>query len=291
MNVVKGIKEFDRFKIHYRLYGACGPVIVCVNGAYQSMIVWRSMVKKFSGTYRVLTFDYPGQGRSEITAVPFCVDFDEQVRILAEMVTYAGNLDDVYLFGVSWGAVVSASYAVKYPDTIKKLILASFLAKPNHKLRTLIRQGQKFYQDGRYQDIAGLIVDGFGTGLPDFYKEHTREQFRSINDISLRAFNEYADWIHSFDNIRDYMDLRGIKAETLIVNSDKDPIVTVEDVKKAVEKIPQHTLKIVSEAGHFLHMENDGICDVYKSFIDDTSARKFNRYGAVYLGLKKKTAV
>jgi pimeloyl-ACP methyl ester carboxylesterase len=82
MNIIK----FDRFEIPYRVHGDTGPFIICVNGVQQTMAVWRSFIKHFSKNYKVIVFDFPGQGRAKIISGGSGVSIDEQVEILHEVI-------------------------------------------------------------------------------------------------------------------------------------------------------------------------------------------------------------
>lgn len=288
MKVVKRSKCIDRFNVAYRVYGEQGPVIVCVNGAYQTMVVWRKFIKHFSSKYRVLVFDYPGQGRSSIESLPFDVNFDEQVMILAEMIEQAAFYDeDIHLCGFSWGAVVAARYASLYEGRVKKLILGSFLAKPNEKLRSIIKRGQYMADTGFHRAIPDLMISEFGQGLPHQLKKHTKRQFVEIDDRSLRALHQYSTWIDSVRTVTDFLDLSNIEAETMIVNSNEDPIVDIEDVQLAADQIPNNKVKVVNGIGHFLHLENNELFDVYNEFFDSSKEKKYKRYCSAYLKHRK----
>lgn len=288
MKVVKRTKCVDRFNVAYRVYGEQGPVIVCINGAYQTMVVWKKFIQRFATKYRVLVFDYPGQGRSKIESLPFDVNFDEQVKILAEMVEQAKFYDDdIYLCGFSWGGVVAASYASRYPNTVKKLILGSFLARPNEKLRSIIKRGQYMADTGFHRAIPDLMISEFGQGLPHQLKKYTKRQFVEIDDRSLRAFHQYSTWIDSVRSVTDFLDLSNISADTMIVNSKDDPIVDVDDVKYAAEQIPKNNIKVVDGIGHFLHLENNELFDVYNEFFDSSKEKKYKRYCAAYIKHRK----
>lgn len=288
MKVIKRSKCFDRFNVSYRVYGEQGPVIVCVNGAYQTMSVWRSFVNRFVNKYRIFVFDYPGQGRSKIESMPFDVNFDEQVKILGEMVEQARFYDeDIYLCGFSWGGVVAASYASRYPGSVKKLILGSFLAKPNDKLRSIIKRGQYMADTGFHRCIPDLMISEFGQGLPHQLKKHSKKQFEEIDERSLRAFHQYSTWIESVRSVTDFMDLSTIEAETMIVNSKDDPIVDLDDVKVAADFIPKNEVKVVDGVGHFLHLESNELFDVYNDFFDNTKEKKFKRYCSAYIKHRK----
>lgn len=288
MKVIKRTKSYDRFNLAYRVYGEQGPIIVCVNGAYQTMVVWKKFIKRFGQKFRVLVFDYPGQGRSKIESLPFDVNFDEQIKILAEMVKLAKFYDeDIYLCGFSWGGVVAACYASRYPGEVKKLIIGSFLAKPNEKLRSIIKRGQYMADTGFHRSIPDLMISEFGQGLPDHLKRHTKRQFDEIDDRSLRALHQYSTWIDSVRSVTDFIDLSTISAQTMIVNSKDDPIVDIDDVKIAADSIPKNEVKVVDGVGHFLHLEDNELFDTYNDFFDNTQEKKFKRYCAAYIKHRK----
>ena len=60
--VGKGEVKLGRFLVPYRLYGTGGRFMVCVNAAQQPMAAWRPVVSYFLKDYRLLLFDFPGQG-------------------------------------------------------------------------------------------------------------------------------------------------------------------------------------------------------------------------------------
>ena len=65
MKIRKGQLKVGRFIVPYRSYGDASQFIVCVNGAQQTMAAWKSVVSYFSKDYRLVLFDFPGQGRAQ----------------------------------------------------------------------------------------------------------------------------------------------------------------------------------------------------------------------------------
>jgi pimeloyl-ACP methyl ester carboxylesterase len=282
--VIKRVKDFDRFRIPYRIYGSQGPWIICVNGAYQSMVVWHSFIKRFSDKYRIMVFDFPGQGKSSIRSVPFSVTFEEQVRIFKVMRDLIPENDPVYIVGLSWGGVIAASFLSRQPDAAKKLILASFIARPNARLREIIRLGKEMASAGTFVEIAGLMVDGFGKGLPLYLKQLINRQFESITDISMRAFEQYASWIESVKAVSDFADLTRIQSNTLLVIGEDDVIVDFGDLRDAATQIPNNEFVMVRNVGHFLHLEDESVFNIYAQFFAAEEKKKeYKRYMGAYL--------
>jgi pimeloyl-ACP methyl ester carboxylesterase len=63
---VKGKLTVQRFIIPFRVYGAGEYTLVFVNGVQQSMAMWHSFVRRFSGSYRIVLFDLPNQGAGRV---------------------------------------------------------------------------------------------------------------------------------------------------------------------------------------------------------------------------------
>ena len=121
--------KVDRFIIPFRVYGTSPKHIVCVNGAQQTMAVWRSFITYFSDDFSVVTFDFPGQGRAQIVKGGAGVSFEEQLEILRQVILEASGGTSVYLFGASWGGIIAAGVAAIYPALVKKLVLVLSLAQ------------------------------------------------------------------------------------------------------------------------------------------------------------------
>ena len=86
MKIEKGELNSGRFVVPYRVYGETGRLIVCVNGAQQTMAVWKSVVSYFFKDYRIVLFDFPGQGRARVLSGPTAISFDEQLDVLYQVV-------------------------------------------------------------------------------------------------------------------------------------------------------------------------------------------------------------
>ena len=73
------------------------------------------------------------------------------------------------------------------------------------------------------------------------------------------------------------MDLRNIKAKTLVINGEHDTIMDMEDVKIATAQIPNCETKIITGVGHFLHNEREDILDIYRDFLSDETGPRSSK--------------
>src|SRR5262245_47855088 len=132
--VIKKTANISRFHIPYRIYGQGLEVLVCINGIQQSMAIWADFVQRFSDRYRILLFDFPHQGKGRVLHGATEVSLDEQVEILKGLLEITEIDQELTLISASWGGVVAASFTIRYPKQINRLILAGLGTRPNQKM-------------------------------------------------------------------------------------------------------------------------------------------------------------
>ncbi len=263
----RGELSVERFLIPYRVYGNADRVIVCVNGAQQTMAAWKSVVSYFFKDYSLVLFDFPGQGRARILTGPTEVSLDEQVRVLHQVVIaqrVPGRCDVV---GASWGGIVVAVFASQYPELVGKIILASFGAKTSKKMLRVIRKGMELYESGRGDEVSALIIENFGQHLSEAYKKKICHQFASIKKEHFRAFYAHGSFLENGHSIDEVVELANIKATTLIISGEHDTIMDLDDLRIVSSQIPNCETRIIRGVGHFLHNEREDILDIYKQFL------------------------
>lgn len=267
MKIRKGSVRLDRFVVPYRVYGEVEKTLVCVSGAQQTMAVWRSFISYFVKDYSLVVYDTPGQGRSPILSGPPAVSLDEQVEALHHIVRETHQYEPVHFAAASWGTIVAAAYAARYPAAVDKLILGSFGVKPSKTMLEVIREGKQLYDENKGPEIAHLMIEKFGQYIPDSYKTRIIEQFRQMSRDQLLSFYAHCEFVENARHINHFIDLRNIKAHTLIVNGEHDTILDLEDAAFASAQIPHCEATIVPGAGHFLHFEQEDILAIYKEFL------------------------
>jgi len=262
----KGLLKTDRFVIPYRIYENKGPHIICINGVQQSMAMWQTFISRFSRDYRITLFDFPHQGKAEIVSGPTQASFEEQVGILKAVMEETNVKPDAIMCAASWGGVVAVAFAAKYPQLVKRLVLASLGTRPNQNMVKIIQQGASVALHNR-EAMAEIIIKSFGRDLPERIKEAIVRQFKSMKEENLRAFYEHGLFVISSKRLSELVNLKDIKAHTVLLNGERDTIIDLEDVKFLAAQIPSCELRIIKDAGHFLHMEREDIMDVYAEIL------------------------
>ena len=264
--MAKEVVTVGGFEIPYAVYTQGPECLICVNGMQQTMASWRPVVRRLSaaGRYRVVLFDFPYQGRARAIDSAQPVTLAEQVAVLHRVVEAAAPFQSVALIGGSWGAVVAAAYAAEHPSRVTKLLLGSFQPRANRRLRDVARRGQALVEQGRIDELAGLFITEFGQGMPPDRQRALQAQFRTLRSDQVLQMYRQGSVLAEATALADLVDLRAIRAETLVVNGTDDPLVDAAD--PAIRQIPSAELCVVPGAGHFLHLERPEMIDVYNEF-------------------------
>ena len=258
----KDVIKIGRFEIPLRVYENSGPNLVCLNGVQQSMAMWHTFIRRFCDKYRIVLFDFPSQGKGKILSGPSVVSIDEQVDILREILKVAKVKGNTALCAASWGGVVALAYTAKFQPDVKRLVLASIGTRPNKKMIETIKRGSEI-DEGNRDKMAETLLESFGQDLPEQIKLKITTQFRTMSKENLRSFCEHGMFVMSTKELNNVVDLGSIKVRTILLHGEKDAIIDFDDVKFLAAAIPNSEIRIVKNAGHFLHLERESVLDVY----------------------------
>jgi pimeloyl-ACP methyl ester carboxylesterase len=263
---IKGKLSVQRFVVPYRVYGDGERTLVFINGIMQSMAMWHTFVRRFSQRYRIVIFDFPNQGSGRVVAGSFQLSLEEQVDILDAVIKAAGGEDQLTVCSASWGGVVAMVYAARYPQRLKRLILASMGTRPNQKMIETITKGLEMPTVNRLE-VAETLIESFGQNLPEAMKNKITRQFQRMGSEELAAFCQHGITLLSVRELGKVVDVSTIQCKTILVHGEKDAIVDLEDVRFLASQIPHSEVKVIKDVGHFLHLEKDELLDVYEDIL------------------------
>lgn len=264
--MMKGKLAIGRFVIPYRICGGGTHGLVFVNGLQQSMSMWHSFVRRFSHSYRIVIFDFPNHGKGRIVDGPADISVDEQVGILDAVIDAANITDQRTVCSASWGGVVAATYAIHHPDKVQRLILASMGTRANDKMIDMISKGFGVRPEDR-TEIADTIIKTFGADLPPQMKRKILRQFQRMDQAALEAFHRHGLFVLSMRELGNAVDVSKIECKTIIVHGEKDTIVDASDAQLLATQIRNAEFKNIAGVGHFLHLENEDVLEVYEEIL------------------------
>ena len=97
-----------------------GKPLVLLHGNGESLEYFKSQIRYFSHSYRVIAVDTRGHGGSERGSAPFTLkQFAKDLKALLDTM----GIRKISLLGFSDGGNIALIFALKYPDSVERLIL------------------------------------------------------------------------------------------------------------------------------------------------------------------------
>jgi 3-oxoadipate enol-lactonase len=106
-------------QINYTIEGS-GPWVVMSHSLACSLEMWDPQVAALAAKYKVLRFDTRGHGRSDAPAGAYTL---EQLADDVHGLLQALKVERPHFVGLSMGGMIGMTYALKYPDRLRSLVL------------------------------------------------------------------------------------------------------------------------------------------------------------------------
>ncbi len=229
--------------LHYETTGQGHPLLF-LNGLGMSVRDWEGQVGYFSKDYRVITFDYRGQGASCKPPGPYSISLfcDDAVGLLRSL-----NAWPTHLVGLSMGGMIAFQMSVSHPEMLSSMVIVN--SGPDLTLRT---RAQKLEFLRRRLIVRVLGMRKMAEILAGrLFPEKGQEALRK--EIAERwAQNDKDAYNNSVLALRDWSVskyLGEIRCPTLVISADGD--YTPLSYKQAyVSKMPDAELAEISNSRH-----------------------------------------
>lgn len=259
----------NKIDIYYESHGFGDPILL-IPGLGSDANTWAPFVPAFSDRYRIVILENRGSIRSSRPPGPFTTDqMAEDASALLDHL----NIQRAHVIGKSMGGMIAQVVAIRFPEKVRSLVLASTLMKHD-------AYGEEMLELGRtIAEKAGL----FATYRQAFLMSYSRE-YCMTNRSRLAEIQELMSRIDEAEALRGYLaqsmacqthDTRGsasrIKAPALVIVGNDDVITTPQASRELAAAIPRAELKILPRGGHGFWREfpaevNAHVRDFLKSF-------------------------
>lgn len=224
-----------------------GQPLLMLNGLGASLEVLAPL-RNTLADFRTIAFDPPGVGGSSELAWPLRLPAhaDVAMALLDQL-----GVEQVDLFGVSWGGALAQEIAYRYPDRVRSLILCS--TTPGPALLATIDVYLAFF-DTRRRTSAHYVEHV----APTLFGGRVREEARALLDNGIfrhLARKDSRSYLYQMAAAAGWSSLRylcRLRQRTLIVTGDDDPLVRPYNSRLLAALIPNSRLEIVAGDGHFL---------------------------------------
>jgi poly(3-hydroxyalkanoate) depolymerase len=200
-----------------------GPPLLVINGIGAALDLLDPFVDALSGDREIIRFDPPGIGGSPDSLLPYHVT--TFAPVVGDLVARLGH-DRVDVLGYSWGGTLAQQLAIVRPKQVRRLVLVATttgaLAVPASPrvLRRLL--DPRWPRDpATAQSVAAAIYGGTVRTHPERAEATLTGIARSVH----RSRRGYALQLTATVGWTSLPLLRAIRARTLVIAGDDDPII------------------------------------------------------------------
>jgi pimeloyl-ACP methyl ester carboxylesterase len=242
-------------QIAYREAGS-GPALFFLHGLGGNSASWQPQFEEFSKSHRVVAWDMPGFGGSDLLAVPPSTTRD--FSGLACRFMDALDIRRTIGVGTSYGTVILADLAQSNPGRIAAMVFACGVAGLAHldpaeraRLRNVRRaelesMGQRKFAEARNAtyvakgtggDVVRRVVDLAGSASPEGY---------------MAAYGALTE-----SNI--FPALAALDLPALVIAGANDPIAPARDCERVAKALAKAEYHCIDNAGHYVNLEQTAV--------------------------------
>ena len=216
---------------------------------------WYKQFPVLGRRFRTVMLDYRVVGDSDAATGPYGIaDVADDVAGLADEL----GIERASPVGISMGGFIALELALRRPELVDKLILVVTSAGgPTHvstspEIMRLLMPGDEQHESG-----AGARRVCAAVAAPGFADRHPEEIDAFVEIARHRPMSRDA-YLRQLQACRghDVSDRLGaIRAPTLVLHGDVDPLVPVENGRLLAERIPGARLVVYRDTGHIPEVE------------------------------------
>ena len=228
--------------------GASAPTVVLGSSLGTDHTMWFDQVRLLPSEWNVVTFDLRGHGGSALSETePTIDDFADDVIGVVDRL----GVQRFAFCGLSIGGVIGQNLAVRYPDRLEALVLAS--------------TGLTILSPTALRDRAARVLDE-GTGwiadlsstrwfTESFRENHPDQVADQMSHLRGMDPGGYAHACLALAGFDGHEDAGSIETPTLVISGDDDVATPPSHSAELVAAIPGARLHRIPDAAHLCSVE------------------------------------
>jgi pimeloyl-ACP methyl ester carboxylesterase len=257
--------EADGVKVFYREAGEpSAPVVLLLHGFPTSSFMFRELIPRLAGQFRVIAPDLPGFGFTEVPVErKYTYSFDALARTM-EAFTDALELSRYAIYVFDYGAPTGLRLAMAHPERVSAIIsqngnayeeglgdawgpIRKYWAEPTAENREVIRKNVLTMEGTRWQYTHG--VSNPESVAPESYTLDVALMQRPGNEeIQLDLFLNYASNVKLYPQFQEYF--RTSRPPLLAIWGKNDPFFIPAGAEAFRKDLPNAKVQFL-DTGHF----------------------------------------
>ncbi|HTD16621.1 MAG TPA: alpha/beta hydrolase [Chthoniobacterales bacterium] len=276
--------ETRRGRTHVQTQGT-GVPLVFIHGALLNSGLWTRQIETFSDLFECVAYDLRGHGRSDptdlkrYTVATFADDLAEILEAL--------ELRRPILCGLSIGGMIAQSFAAKYPERVRALVLCD----------TGVSTCQ-YLTDRILNQAIGLVTPtAMLLGVPEFRRfTHLINQCfgdhswvaqteksvdfvaNAVGMVNPQEVVKIVTALRKFDSSQLYRP----KIPALILNGESDSPFILRHAKILQQAYPGADYRIIPKAGHLANLDNPETFDLMLlEFLSELASKRAREFAVL----------
>jgi 3-oxoadipate enol-lactonase len=127
--------KVNDINMYYEVHGS-GEPLVMIAGSSTDHSIFRLCINQLSLRYKVLVFDNRGAGQTDKPDIAYTIEMmaNDTATLMSCL-----SIESAYVIGISLGGRIAMELTLKYPEKVKRLVLASTSASVKARLPFLIK--------------------------------------------------------------------------------------------------------------------------------------------------------
>jgi 3-oxoadipate enol-lactonase len=235
----------NSINVAYEIYGNSGPWITLSHSLGCDQSMWQSQIEAFSGSYRVLTYDLRGHGRSTSTDRPGSLEL-----LAADLTALLDHLEikNTIFAGISIGGMIGQTIAIQSPSRISALVLANTnCAMPDQVKPHWVA---RIAQAGEW-GVASLAKPSLERWFAPKFRSENPEMIASLEaKFGRTSLSGYIACCEAIMGVSTRNELSKISVPTLVLTGSEDVGAPAEPTKQMAALIPNSNFILIEGAGH-----------------------------------------
>ncbi len=247
------VRAEDGCNLHVEAEGQ-GPPLLLIAGLSGLSDFWNGLRPLLEHSFRVISFDQRGTGRSERPEQSYTIE-----RMARDGIAILDALDvrTAHVLGHSTGGAIAQTLAVTSPERVERLVLSATWARPDYHFLSLFEMRLAVLRlagPRPYQRLSHCLAYP-----PQWMNDHKDELERAVYESEralspVQVTSERIRMLMRYDGVND---LPRIISPTLVLGAVDDIVVPFHHAELLATTIPGASLVPMS-GGHFFPKTSSG---------------------------------
>lgn len=258
--------KIENIELYYQIVGKGNPLLL-IAGLGSDSQSWIPILPELSKHFNVITPDNRGVGRTKSNNTDISIQ-----QIADDCIALVKYLEftSINLLGHSMGGFVALDIAIRYPEFVSKLILASTSSVNSERNNALFNDWVSFLESGMNLKLWFRNI---------FYWLFTNDFFKNkklLNEAIQYAIeypyiqnkNDFKNQVNAISKFNCQNKISEINSKTMVINGKEDILFSPEESKKFLQMIKEAKFSIIENAAHSIFIENPkGFTDCILKFL------------------------